>query len=422
MSFYRTTVYDFVIAEKYRGYFTNVYKHKCWYYIPDLSVWEKVDFVYKYTLTSYFPYTGSYDERSGRVSFVADFNLNSHHDYYEMDEIFDLILPDYSDKKQPYFHSAWDEGDYDKTDIYDENSMECTSVEWEVNETLDSLDDYHKVFDGWHESYPHCRTRKQPRKYCIIEGKLHNYDLVSPILKEDLKKAKTVLPAIPEKDVISPDGRLIIPEGVSSISPGCFRNNEKLKFVELPSGIKVDESAFASCPNLREAVISEAVYMSEKVFAECHSLESVTYKGNMDTLPAYTFFGCFSLRSPAFPPGVRLIEKRAFAACRFENVVIPNTVRTIGSGTFQSCSQLQKVTIPDSVEEIGCNVFSCCDSLKEIEIPYTVCVIGDRENDNRTLAACADVPEFSHNDIVITGKGMSADVADFAITNDLTII
>jgi len=85
----------------------------------------------------------------------------------------------------------------------------------------------------------------------------------------------------------------------------------------------------------------------------------------------------------------RLAEERRIAA-EFEikdgvllkykgnggDVVIPNTVTSVGVGAFKDCRSLTKVLIPNSVTSIGEFTFRDCSGLSEIRIPNSVTSIG----------------------------------------------
>lgn len=60
-----------------------------------------------------------------------------------------------------------------------------------------------------------------------------------------------------------------------------------------------------------------------------------------------------------------------------EKCVIPNTVRYIGTGVFQSCQAIREVIIPEGVEIIGDNAFKNCSKLKIVSLPSSLKAIGD---------------------------------------------
>ncbi len=59
-----------------------------------------------------------------------------------------------------------------------------------------------------------------------------------------------------------------------------------------------------------------------------------------------------------------------------ENVVIPNSVTSIGEKAFYKCKGIASIEIPNSVTRIGYEAFRDCSSLTSIEIPNSVTRIG----------------------------------------------
>ena len=68
---------------------------------------------------------------------------------------------------------------------------------------------------------------------------------------------------------------------------------------------------------------------------------------------------------------VTSIGDSAFYGCtELASISIPNSLTSIGENTFFDCEQLTNVSIPDSVIEIGVGAFSRCKNLKTLELPF----------------------------------------------------
>ena len=77
---------------------------------------------------------------------------------------------------------------------------------------------------------------------------------------------------------------------------------------------------------------------------------------------------CYSIKE-----GTRIICDKAFSMCSsLAEVVIPNSVTSIGGGAFFKCTSLISIFIPDSVTSIGNGAFSYCETLINIVIPTNV--------------------------------------------------
>lgn len=71
------------------------------------------------------------------------------------------------------------------------------------------------------------------------------------------------------------------------------------------------------------------------------------------------------------------IGNQSFQGADIENVIIPNSILSIGNNAFQNCKLLKNITIPSSVTNIESFAFSNCDILEKISIPASVTNIGD---------------------------------------------
>ena len=100
--------------------------------------------------------------------------------------------------------------------------------------------------------------------------------------------------------------------------------------------------------------------------------DSVTSIGNG------AFDGCKSLTSITIPDTVTSIGDYAFEECNeLKSVTIPDSVTSIGESAFENCFRLTNITIPDSITHIENATFRFC-GLTSIIIPDSVISIGDR--------------------------------------------
>lgn len=100
--------------------------------------------------------------------------------------------------------------------------------------------------------------------------------------------------------------------------------------------------------------------------------DSVTSIGNG------AFWRCSSLTSITLLESVTSIGDSAFGVCsRLRSITLPDSVTSIGYMAFTECSSLTSITIPDSVTSIGDEAFDGCSSLRSITIPNSVTSIGE---------------------------------------------
>ncbi len=111
----------------------------------------------------------------------------------------------------------------------------------------------------------------------------------------------------------------------------------------------------------------------------------------------YAFQNCTNLTGFVFPASVTKIGISAFENSGIESIVIPGTVKTVGSNAFGNCSSLSALTIEDGVETIDDNAFSNCSALKDVTVPASVAVAvittlegGTLENRNAYMIKITD--------------------------------
>ena len=142
--------------------------------------------------------------------------------------------------------------------------------------------------------------------------------------------------------------KIIIKEGITTISNNIFKEFTRLKEVELPDTlVSIGDWAFQSCRNLTHLTIPDSV----------------------KEIRPYAFWDCYNLKTINIPASMKEIGERAFSCTGIENVVIPDNIKTIREYAFSDCSRLESMVIPSSVSKIEDYAFRYCWTLKKVSFP-----------------------------------------------------
>ena len=120
------------------------------------------------------------------------------------------------------------------------------------------------------------------------------------------------------------------------------------------------------------------------LWEETGTMEVVSFLENAEAVPFWDMPEGIS--SVQIADGITDIPDSAFWGCEtLVDVVLPQTLRTIGKGAFGQCVNLTRINIPEGVTSIGDSAFLMCGSLTRLTIPDSVTSI--EGNPFRHLAA-----------------------------------
>ena len=87
----------------------------------------------------------------------------------------------------------------------------------------------------------------------------------------------------------------------------------------------------------------------------------------MKIIDSSAFMECRSLTTVKGGANVEKIYKEAFCWCpQLKNIIIPDTVKEIGTYAFLGCRSLTTLTGGKNLEWLGSKVFGGCEQLKSI--------------------------------------------------------
>jgi len=241
-------------------------------------------------------------------------------------------------------------------------------------------------------------------------------------------------------------GDIVIPETlggypVTAIGNRAFQNSTSITGVVIPDGVtSIGDEAFSGCTSLTGVVIPNSVtYIGSGAFSGCTSLpgisvgannpnylseDGVLFNENKTTLIQYPA-GKLDLAYDV-PGGVTSIDKGAFFNCKsLTGIVIPNSVKSIGSAAFSGLPDDAIIYVPGSpIKKLVANSGFPADRIIAVTEAGTC---GDnltwelkRESGTLTISGTGDMWNYTVFDT--PWSSFSKDITKVVIGNGVTSI
>ena len=176
----------------------------------------------------------------------------------------------------------------------------------------------------------------------------------------------------------SDERNVVIPEGYTEIGEAstCWER------IILPSTlIKIGNSAFAECSNLKQIDFSKCKSLkeiNEQAFRQCEKITEIVLPDSLTFIGERAFCGCYQLKKVILPASLVEIGESAFESCSKLNKIDflrCTSLKKIDDSAFHSCEKLSEIVLPDCLMSIGEDAFSGCN-LQRITLPSSLEEIG----------------------------------------------
>lgn len=223
---------------------------------------------------------------------------------------------------------------------------------------------------------------------------------------------------------------IAVPSSVTFIGDECFEGCTALESIAIPDGVtELYNSVFENCTSLTKISLSENIefigpdLVNNTAYANNADnwtdgllyIDNYLIKADIDALSGKVTVknGTTLIASSAFyneeksndsiteiilPDTLVSIGNNCFGKCTaLNNLIIPNSVSDIHEYAFSGCSSLESIIIPSGVSYLGYNAFEDCTSLSEVTINASLAMDDGNNLFEYLFAGCTELKAINVN-------------------------
>lgn len=193
-------------------------------------------------------------------------------------------------------------------------------------------------------------------------------------------------------DFIIPETIPINGENYKVTEIGSYAFCKSMESIYIPeSVVKIDDDAFTFIPNSPTTKIQ--VSENNKYYDSREDCNAI-----IETKTNKLICGC---NNSVIPNSVKTIGTNSFDGCMIEDIIVPNSVIEIESDAFRLCKCLKTIMIPASIKRIGGNPFAYCSSLFSIIVSKDNICFDSRNDCNAIIETKSNTLQASCNNTIV---------------------
>lgn len=188
---------------------------------------------------------------------------------------------------------------------------------------------------------------------------------------------------------------LVIPDGITRLNENVFNGCISLQSVSVPTSVSEwGDNAFNNCDNIKAVYITDLekwcnikcnafsgtpLHVAKHLYLNnCEITGELVIPNTLDSVGNWAFVNCVGISSVVIPEGILSIGDGSFNTCKnITSVSMPNTLKNIGFASFMACESLQNLIVPDNVEMIDQYAFRNCYNLESVTLGKGLTEIGN---------------------------------------------